>query len=117
MKDFVRAAVETDLFISVITLGELARGIGLLDEGGRKTALAEWLQTLESRFSDRILPIDPETGLIWGEITARCQRSGRTLPAADGLIAATGLRHGLHVATRNMGDFEGTGVLLFNPWN
>lgn len=117
VKGFVRACNDADLFVSVITIGELVRGISLLAESPRKSALSQWLNELEDRFADRILSIDTEAGRIWGEITARRQRAGRPLPAADGLIAATGVRHGLHVATRNTADFESTGALIINPWS
>ena len=116
----VRRAVEAvddrDLFLSVLSVGEIAKGIGLLNDSERKQALQGWLQTLEKMYQDRILPVDLETSHIWGEITAAAQRGGRIIPASDGLIAATALRHGLHVMTRNTADFSAAGVLLLNPW-
>ena len=117
VKDFLRACNDTDLFISAITVGELVRGISLLHQSTRKNALSQWLNELEVQFADRILSIDSETGRFWGQITARRQRIGHPLPAADGLIAATGIRHGLHIATRNVADFNDTGALLVNSWN
>ncbi len=75
-----------------------------------------WLQAIESNYSDRILLIDIETVRIWGELTAKAQKSGKTIAAADGLIAATAICHGLHVMTRNVDDFEPSGVLITNPW-
>jgi len=104
------------LFVSVLSIGEIAKGIALLKESRRKRALQSWLQTLERLYGDRLLPIDLETSRIWGELTAAAQKAGRTVPASDGLIAATARRHGLHVMTRNTADFEPTGVLLVNPW-
>ena len=71
---------------------------------------------LERVYADRLLPVDLETGRIWGQLTAAAQRKGRTVPAGDGLIAATAQRHGLHVITRNVDDFKETGVTLINPW-
>ena len=116
----VRAAVERleddELFVSVISLGEIAKGIALLDDNKRKRALRDWLETLEQEYGERILPVDLETVRIWGEITANAQRSGKIVAAADGLIAATAIRYGLHVMTRNVDDFSPTGVLLINPW-
>ncbi len=116
----VRRAVgglhDENLFVSVISLGEICKGIGLLSDTRKKRTLEVWLQTLERHYADRLLPIDLETGRIWGELTAAAQKAGRTVPATDGLIAATALRHGLHVMTRNIADFEPTGVLLLNPW-
>jgi predicted nucleic acid-binding protein len=116
----VRRAVDAfdsgSLFVSVLSIGEIAKGIELLRESRNKRALQSWLQTLERLYGDRLLPVDLETSRIWGELTAAAQRIGRTVPASDGLIAATARRHGLHVMTRNTADFEPTGVLLLNPW-
>ncbi|MEA3303400.1 MAG: type II toxin-antitoxin system VapC family toxin [Pseudomonadota bacterium] len=112
----VEKATDEELFVSVITIGEIAKGACLLDDGRRKRELLEWLQTVKQDYSDRILQIDLETVEIWGELTARAQKSGKTVAASDGLIAATALRHGLHVMTGNVDDFLPTGVLLSNPW-
>ena len=116
----VRQAVneipDEDLFVSVISIGEIAKGIALLDDSRRKRDLQSWLQALESDYADRILPVDRETAHIWGELTATAQKRGRIISASDGLIAATALSHGLHVMTRNVFDFEPTGALLINPW-
>ena len=112
----VDALASEDLFVSVLSLGELAKGITLLNESGTKRALQQWLENLEKFYGDRILPVDVETSRIWGEITAREEREGRILPAIAGLLAATAQRHGLHVMTRNVADFEPAGVLLVNPW-
>ena len=116
----VRKAIEdcadTSLFLSVITVGEITKGIRLLIYGQRKRELQSWLQTLEQDYADRILPIDLDTVHIWGEIIASAQKSGQTIAASDGLIAATALRHGLHIMTRNIGDFKSSGGLLINPW-
>jgi toxin FitB len=116
----VRRAVDAlendDLFISVLSIGEIAKGIALLKESKNKRNLQSWLQALERYYADRILPVDLETSHIWGELTAAAQKTGKVLPASDGLIAATARRHGLHVMTRNTDDFQPTGVLLLNPW-
>jgi predicted nucleic acid-binding protein len=118
--DGVRHAVDAfdseSLFVSVLSIGEIAKGIALLKESQNKQALQIWLQTLERHYGDRVLPVDLETSRIWGELTAAAHRLGRTVPAGDGLIAATARRYGLHVMTRNTADFEPTGVLLVNPW-
>ena len=116
----VRRAVEAldarDLYVSVLSVGEIAKGIALLKESQRKNTLQSWLQTLERTYEDRLLPVDLETCHIWGEITAAARKAGRIVPASDGLIAATARRHGLYVMTRNTADFEPAGVLLLNPW-
>jgi predicted nucleic acid-binding protein len=105
-----------DLYLSVVSAGEIAKGIALLKDSRNKRALASWLRVLELNYADRLMPIDLETAHIWGELTASAQQRGRVIPSADGLIAATALRHGLHVMTRNTADFDATGVLLLNPW-
>ena len=116
----VREAIDAldsgDLFVSVLSVGEIAKGIALLQDGAKKRALQTWLLTMERSYRGRLLPVDLETSRIWGEITAAAQRTGRQIPASDGLIAATARRHGLHVMTRNTADFQATGALLINPW-
>ena len=100
----------------MLTVGEIAKGIALLASGRKRRALASWLNGLETKFGDRILAIDAETGRLWGELTARAQKSGEMMPAVDGLIAATARRHALYVMTRNTRHFEATGALVFDPW-
>lgn len=112
----VSATLDENLFLSVVSVGEILKGIGLLAAGKKRNDLTSWLTALEAQFSERILPIDVETGKIWGELTARARKKGLIIHAADGLIAATALRHGLHVVTRNEGDFKATGVRILNPW-
>ena len=117
----VRRAVEEaageDLFLSVISIGEIAKGIALLRESQKKRALGAWLQALERDYADRLLAIDREISHLWGELTAAAQKTGKVIGAADGLIAATARRHGLHLMTRSTGHFEAAGVALVNPWN
>lgn len=112
----VEALDDSDLFVSVITLAEITKGIALLAEGQRKRGLSSWILGLEEHFTDRILPVDLATARIWGEVTARAQLQGATVPAADGLIAATAIRSGLHLMTRNTRPVAATGVLLIDPW-
>ncbi|QDV71906.1 type II toxin-antitoxin system VapC family toxin [Botrimarina mediterranea] len=116
----VRARLEAlaaeDIFLSVLTLGELKKGIDKLKASARKRALIDWFERIVLTSKDRILPVDTETAIIWGEIASIAERKGKTVPAVDGLIAATALRHGLHLMTRNVSDFEATGVMLINPW-
>lgn len=106
-----------DLFISVISIGEIEKGIQLLPQGARRAGIQKWASNLETRFPQSILKIDKETARIWGEMTARCQKLGRPLPVADGLIAATAQRHSLQLVTRDVGGFANTGVVLINPWD
>ena len=107
---------ESDVFLSVLTIGELRKGIDRLKAGPKKHALSTWIDMLAMSAEGRILSVDLETAVIWGEVSARAEKKGRPIPAIDGLLAATALRHGLHLMTRNVVDFEPTGVLLVNPW-
>lgn len=112
----IRDLDSDDLFVSAITIGEIVKGVALLQDGQKKRQLQSWLQTLERHYGDRLLPVDLETCRMWGELTAAAQKAGRTIPASDGLIAATARRHGLYIMTRNTADFESSGVPLLNPW-
>ncbi len=110
---FLSKANETELFLSVLTLGELRRAV----EGKRRTdagmadLLAGWVDLIETTFADRLLNIDPRITRRWGELSAR-----RSLPVIDTLIAATALHHGLTLVTRNTRDVESTGVTWMDPW-
>ena len=112
----VSAIPDQDLLLSVLTIGEIVKGITILDPGKKKRALLAWVSGLQESYADRILSVDAETCAIWGEITAHAQARGIVVPAIDGLIAATARRFGLHVMTRNTADFAATGVLTVNPW-
>lgn len=112
----VEAMAEEDIFLSVLTIGELKKGIDKLRTSAKKRSLRAWFDKLVDSAGDHILPLDQETAVIWGEVAARAERKGQTVPAIDGLIAATALRHGLRLMTRNIAHFESTGVLVINPW-
>jgi toxin FitB len=107
---------EENCFVSVITIGEIANGIHLLEEGKRKKDLVYWIERLEKQYSDRVIPIDAAVAKTWGELTAKCKRAGKIISAADGLIAASAICHGFHVMTENVKDFEPTGALIINPY-
>lgn len=108
---------ESELFISVISIGEITKGIELLEHGRRRQVLESWLLGLEQQFSNRILGVDIESARIWGELMATARREGRGLSLGDGLLAAAAHRHGLHFITRNVKDFVGTGIMIINPWD
>ena len=109
---------EDEVFLSVITLAELRHGVERMPAGARRSALDEWVtDALPARFANRLLQIDPATADQWGRTIARGQAAGRPLSAMDGFIAATAERHRLTLVTRNVSDFEVTGVRLLNPWN
>lgn len=104
----------TSVSLSVITLGEIERGIIKLRkvDPERATRLDLWLRELRRDNADRILAVTEDVALAWGRITA-----GRTRGSADTLIAATALVHDLILVTRNVTDFDDTGVTVFNPWD
>ncbi len=113
---WVESVSDDALRLSVLTLGEIKKGADLLDPGPRKARIDAWLEELRTSFGDRVLPIDEAVALQWGVITAAGRRAGRVRPPIDSLLAATAICHGLKLATRNVADFEGTGVALVNPW-
>ena len=107
---------QEQLFVSVISMGEIQKGISLLPPGRRQRDIEAWFQDIRVYYADQILPINIEIALRWGELSAKTRRAGENIAAADLLIAATALQHGLTVMTRNVRDFTPTGVLLINPW-
>ena len=114
---WVDALDEEETYLSVITLGEIRRGIAKLPQSHRRTQLTQWLEEdLLARFHGRIAGIDEEVMWTWGELVARLEREGRKLPAMDSLIAAIALTGDFTLATRNVQDFAGTGVKIVNPW-
>lgn len=108
---------EGSLFVSVLTLGELRKGVSKLQDSERKAALQSWIMhDLTERFAGRILAVDAAVAMTWGAAQGEAERRGARLPVVDGLIAATALVHGLTVVTRNVGDMERCGAPVINPW-
>jgi predicted nucleic acid-binding protein len=106
------------LFISSVSFGELRKGIILRSPGKRRAELEAWIETdLSILFSGRILSVTRSIAERWGVLEAQRQLAGRPLNVPDGLIAATALEHGLTLVTRNVKDFSGLGVTVFNPWD
>ena len=112
------AAQSTDsLFLSAITIGELQRGALLLADGKRRKALQHWIEAeVKAAFARRILALDTEVLEQWARLTVAAERAGRRLPLMDSLLAATAQTHRLTLVTRNIADFEATGVPLLNLW-
>jgi len=110
-------ADEDRLFLSVVTLAELRRGIERLAPGRRKKRLDEWLrEELPTRFEGRILPIDAAIAETWGRLVARGEATGRPIGVMDAFIAATASAHDLTLVTRNVGDFKGSMRAVLDPW-
>ncbi len=106
-----------DLYLSAITIGELTRGVTRLPAGQRRDRLARWIEEdLQQQFSERILAFDQQAAVTWGKIMGEADRQGRPRAAIGAQLAATAIRHGLTVATRNTADFDGIGVQVTNPW-
>ncbi len=106
------------VYLSVITIGELTKGMQKMSIGRRRTDLETWLaQDILVQFQQRIVDINLNTMVLWGELTGKLESQGRMLPIMDSLIAAVALQHSLTLVTRNEKDFTGTDVTLFNPWN
>jgi len=106
---------DAQLYVSVISLGEILKGIHLLDSGRRRTQIERWYQRIERWAASRILPVDPSLMEVWAQFYASHQRSGRRLPLMDSLLAATALRYKLTLVTRNTADFL-EDVPVLNPW-
>src|SRR5258707_14858356 len=112
--EWMEAADEGLLHLSVLTLGEIRKGAALLAQGKRRTHLETWLEVeLPVRFANRILPIDAAVADRWGLLVSEAKRRGRTLAVIDGLLAATAIQHNLTVVSRNASDFlEARGQVL-----
>lgn len=108
---------EASLFISVISLGEIEKGILKLraSDPHRSQKLTAWLGKLEQRFAGRILPLDAAALHVWAQIAAQTEFAGQSMPVMDGLLIATAQCHGLTVVTRNVQDFTAY-PQVFNPW-
>ena len=110
---WIKAQKAESLFISVVSVGEIERGIERAQKTDAEFAveLEQWLETLLSLYADRLLPVSANAARLWGKLSAKLGHDG-----ADLLIAATALRHGLHVMTRNTKHFAATGALILDPW-
>jgi len=114
--DWLYGIPNEHLFISVITLGEINKGISQLTDGRKKNDLIKWFDKVQESYRYQTFPIDETTALKWGELTANAAKEGLILPAVDGLIAATAYVNGAILVTRNTKDFKSTPIQLLNPW-
>lgn len=114
VSEWFAKVAEDELYLSVLVLGEVRRGIERLRhrDPAQASALEGWLRTVSSAFVERILPVDRLVAETWGAMGA-----ARPLPTVDGLLAATAKVHGLTLVTRNTTDVEGTGASVLNPWS
>ncbi len=115
--EWIRQQHEETLYLSVLSLGEIQKGVVKIREPERRARLQEWLdKDLLQRFANRILAVSPEVALTWGKLQGQAEKNGRPLPVIDGLLAAAALCSGAVVVTRNEEDFAPTGVSILNPW-
>jgi len=115
--DWLASVDEDRVFLSVITLAELRRGVQRLDRGRRRQQLADWLsEALPARFDGRLVQVDARIADRWGRLMAEAEENGRPLGAMDGFFAATADAMGLTLVTRNEKNLDGRGVRILNPW-
>jgi predicted nucleic acid-binding protein len=117
VEEFLRRTKDS-VFVSVFSIGEIRKGIACLPAGNRRAVLEDWLDNeIMPWFADRILPVTLDIAERWGEISAQLKAKGRLRPVVDTVLAATALRHGLVLATRNVRDYADLGIALVNPWD
>ena len=105
------------IYLNVITIGEIRKGIEKLPPSKRRETVREWLETdLLLRFQGRILEITTEVMLVWGELVGQLEKEGKPILAIDSLIAAIVLQRNYRLVTRNEHNFQYTGVTIINPW-
>lgn len=116
--DWIDQTDEDQLYLSVLTIGEIRKGIEKLPPSSKKQTLEEWLdEQLRIRFADRIIPVDLDIVLKWGQLTGALENAGKPMAAIDSLIAATALSGNFTLVTRNEEDFKYSKVSVFNPWS
>ena len=115
--EWMDAADEATLYLSVLTIGEIRKGVAGLAQGKRRVRLERWIEVdLQARFAGRIVPIDAPIADRWGSIAAEARRRGKALAVIDGLLAATALHHDLTLVSRNVSDFAIAQVPVLSPW-
>jgi toxin FitB len=114
VSNWLKEADQDALYLSVLTVGEIRKGIEKMEQGSRKTRLVQFLERdIPTQFEERILPVDLKVAEAWGLLEAR---ANRPLPTVDAILAATALTHNLTLITRNTQDFSFSGLKLINPW-
>jgi len=114
---WISSQQEHHLYMSVLSFGEIHKGIEKALDNKRKQRLHLWVNNdLLMRFKNRIISIDLKVASEWGKIQAVTEKQGRPMPSIDGLIAVSGLVNGCIVVTRNISDMENSTAELFNPW-
>ena len=115
--DWIDNIEQESVYLSVITIGEIYKGIEKLPESKRKINLQKWLNDeLIIRFRGKILLVDTNVMLVWGELTGRLDIEGKRMPAIDSLIAAIAIHNNCSLVTRNEDDFKNVALSIINPW-
>jgi predicted nucleic acid-binding protein len=114
LMDWIKSQPSNESFISVLTLGEIHRGLDKMPRGARRSSLAVWLDDTLREFAGRLLPVDARVAELWGKLDAA---AAQTIAPIDGLLAATALAHNLVLATRNVRHFAHANVRVIDPWN
>jgi tRNA(fMet)-specific endonuclease VapC len=115
--NWIDSIADTRLYLSVITIGEIRKGVEKLPDSKRKTLIRSWLEDqLLIRFDGRIVPIDTDLILTWGQLVGMLEATGKQMAAIDSLIATTALHGRFTLVTRNVEDFKNAGVMILNPW-
>ncbi|MCK5801717.1 MAG: type II toxin-antitoxin system VapC family toxin [Lentisphaeria bacterium] len=114
--EWLDTLVQEDTFFSVLTIGELTKGVLKLPESRRRIDLRAWLHQLQEVYARQILTLGSREVELWAEISAMAESKGTPIAAIDGLLAGTASAHGLAIATRNVSDFIPTGIPVFDPW-
>ena len=117
VKTWFQTCEETQLFISVLTIGEIKYGIQRLANGKKKEELQKWFNQVIDSFSNRVLPITQHICITWAIMRSTAENNGLQLSVIDGLLAATAKENNLILVTRNIKDFEPTNINIVNPWN
>jgi len=114
--DWLHATPSELLFLSVVTIGEIRKGLTKLPDSKKKEGLTVWLSTLMEEYQERILPVNPAVADNWGIIQGKAEMAGAPLSSLDSLIAATAFTHNLTIVTRNESDYSAARVPIMNPW-
>jgi len=114
--DWLKNTPSERLFLSVITIGEIRKGLTRLPDSKRKNRLMEWLNTLLEDYQDRIYSIDLTVAENWGVMQGQAEKSGMPMSSIDSLIAAIAYTHNLVLVTRNVIDFKASNLPVNNPW-
>ncbi len=114
--DWLNNTPNERLFLSVITVGEIRKGLTKLPDSKRKELLTNWLNTLLEDYKNRIYTIDLTVAENWGIIQGKAEKNGKPMSSLDSLIASIAYTHNLIIVTRNVRDFEASQLSIKNPW-